>query len=166
MKYLTGVGSRETPQSILDQIYDIAVEFALKGWTLRSGGANGCDSFFEAGFKDANGLAEIYLPWKKFNANASSLYEITPKALALASQIHPAWHACSDAAKRLHARNCYQVLGQNLDKPSDLLICYTSEGQEKGGSATAIKLARKYNVPVVNLGCTKWTTELESKYLG
>ena len=151
MKYITGVGSRMTPEDALEKIGRIAQYFARQGYVLRSGGANGADLAFENAYRAAKGSTEIYLPWEGFNGSSSELYGVCPEALKLASTIHPAWHACSDAAKRLHARNCYQVLGRSLDRPSDLLVCWTPPGST-GGTRTAIVLAERHGVPVFNLG--------------
>ena len=156
MKKLTGVGSRDCPKNILDLIVKIAREKAKDGWILRSGAADGCDAAFEKGFDLEGGTKEIYLPWKNFNKNPSPLYkfskELTEKSYKIASKIHPAWDKCSDAAKKLHGRNIFQVLGKTLDDPSDLLICYTLDGKDVGGTRTAIVLARQYNIKIVNLG--------------
>lgn len=155
----TGVGSRDTPKDILEEMFQIAVFLGKKNWILRSGGADGADSAFEKGMVSINGKTEIYLPWKNFNKHNSPLYQVTLPALDMASQIHPIWDNLSVGAQKLHARNCYQVLGFNLNKPSDLLICWTLEGKDVGGTATAIKLARKYNVPIINLGKDKFDYE-------
>lgn len=151
MKYFTGVGSRETPKDIQELMTTIAAKLELEGWVLRSGAAEGADAAFEKGIKNTNN-AEIYLPWQKFNKHPSPLYYVCDDALEMASKIHPAWNKCSDQAKYLHARNCYQVLGKNLDNPSKMLICFTEGGEEKGGTRTAIVLAKQHNVPVFNLG--------------
>lgn len=160
-KYYTGVGSRETPGDIYDKIVSISSILAKKQYILRSGGANGADSAFEYGCYKENGQKEIYLPWRGFNNNNSNLYNVSKEALELAAVIHPAWRNLSQAGKKLHARNCYQVLGQNLDTPSDFLICWTKNGLEIGGTRTAIVLAKKYNIPVYNLAITENLTLLE-----
>ena len=162
---LTGIGSRETPQNILNLMTQIGQKFARAGWTLRSGGANGADSAFEKGFKEAGGKIEIYLPWKKFNNNFSTNYDPPSIAFTLAEQLHPAWSVCSQGAKRLHARNCQQILGQNLDSPTNLVICWTKAGGLTGGTATAIKLAKQYGIRVINLFETNWTSDLEEELL-
>ena len=162
---LTGIGSRETPQDILNLMTQIGRKFARAGWTLRSGGANGADSAFEKGFKEAGGKIEIYLPWKKFNKHTSKLHDPPPEAFELAAKLHPAWSACSQGAKRLHARNCQQILGQNLDSPTDLVICWTKAGGLTGGTATAIKLAKQYGIRVINLFEINWTSDLEQELL-
>lgn len=146
---VTMIGSRSTPPAILESMTRLAKVFYRNGWLLRSGGASGADSAAEAGFPDNK---EIYLPFKGFNGNKSPLYGVCNGALEIASKIHPAWHNCNEAARLLHGRNVYQILGRNLDKPSDLLICFTENGEIKGGTATAIKLAMQHGIPVINLG--------------
>lgn len=152
MKKIAGIGSRSTPADILFQMENIGEFFAKKGWLLRSGGADGADTAFEKGFdRVASSRKEIFLPWKKFNKNLSSLYDPSAEAFDMASKIHPAWGKCSPGARALHARNCHQVLGKNLDDPVDLLVCWTLGGGVSGGTATAIKIAKKHKIKTINL---------------
>ena len=145
MKIYAGVGSRETPVPILQVMRRLALRLAADGWILRSGGAAGADSAFAAG---AGSLAAIFRP-----------EQATSAALSMAASVHPAWSRCSDYAKRLHARNCFQVLGLSLDAPSQFLICWTSDGAisdadctiRTGGTGMAIRLANKFHVPIRNL---------------
>jgi hypothetical protein len=154
--YYTGIGSRYTPQSVLTIIQYFASEADA---VLRSGGTGGADSAFEAGAPKS----EIYLPWNGFRGKwagrvGGRQYIVTGsciKARAIAQAVHPAWSRCSDAAKKFHTRNVYQVLGQQLDSPSNMLICWTPGGADVGGAASAIKLARLHNVPVINLAFIK-----------
>lgn len=149
-KYYTGVGSRETPVVVGMKMVAIAKVMSDKGYVLRSGGADGADSYFESGVP-LTGEKEIYLPWKKFNNNQSSLYDISSEAFAIAKTIHPNWKALSEGAKKLHARNVYQVLGTDLKTPSEFVICWTKNGESTGGTRTAIELAIKNKIPVYNL---------------
>jgi len=119
----------------------LAKKLAIEGWTLRSGGALGADSAFEYGATLVGGPKEIY---RASDANKA--------ALEMASTIHPAWHKCSDYVRKLHARNCFQVLGRDLRTPSSFLVCWTLGGADIGGTRTAIVLARNNNVEVLNLG--------------
>ena len=41
MKFYSGIGSRETPQDIMELMTSIAAQLARQHWTLRSGGADG-----------------------------------------------------------------------------------------------------------------------------
>lgn len=151
MKYYTGVGARLTPPDILKDMYKIGQDLAIKGYTLRSGGANGADATFESGCNFCKGGTEIYLPWRWYNNHPSELYTIGKEAYDLAAKIHPAWHRCTHGVRSLHARNCYQVLGKDLKTPSEFLICWTVNGEDVGGTRTAIVLARMHKIPVYNL---------------
>lgn len=70
----------------------------------------------------------------------------------IAGSVHPAWHKCNEWAKKMHSRNCHQILGYDLQTPVDAVICWTPSGRVQGGTATAIKIALKNNIPVFNLG--------------
>jgi hypothetical protein len=52
-----GIGSRETPQATLDLMNLIGFTLAQKGHSLRSGGAKGADSAFEAGASNGGAYA-------------------------------------------------------------------------------------------------------------
>lgn len=156
----TGVGSRRTPAPVQTLMRELARELARAGWVLRSGAAEGADSAFAAGCDAEPGaLAEIYLPWRGFNGSDSARFDVCERALALARSVHPAWERLSPPAMRLHARNCYQVLGAALDAPSRFLVCWTPDGCESaagrsvrtGGTATALALAERAGVPRFNL---------------
>lgn len=147
----TGVGARITPPKALAKIEEIAAYFATLGWILRSGGAEGADSAFENGCDKNNGLKEIYVPWRNFNYNPSRLLP-TEEAMELAAITHPGWMFLKEGARKLHARNCHQILGYDLKTPSDFVVCWTYEGAFRGGTATALTLAKKNNIPIYNLG--------------
>lgn len=123
---------------------------ALLGYrfTLRSGGADGADLAFEKGAGD---LKEIYLPWRGFNGSRSPLFNTPKWAEAEASLIHPAWGMLKPGTRKLHSRNVCQVLGYD-HTPTLFVVCWTEEGKVEGGTATAIRLATKLQIPVFNLG--------------
>lgn len=148
LKFYTGVGSRQTPEKILSHMTSMAKTLSDKGYILRSGGADGADTAFENGAFSK----EIYLPWKGFNNNTSQLYDVCEEAIKLAKDLHPKGNSLRESVLRLHARNCYQVLGKDLNTPSEFLICWTVGGEAIGGTATAIRLAERWGIPVINLG--------------
>lgn len=186
MKWYTGVGSRETPANILTLMEDVGFALASQGWTLRSGGAVGADQAFERGMFRFAGLdgpyewtpAEIYLPWAGYenhhrythgglNVLPSEIHFNTESiAEGMAMAVHPAWEACKQGARKMHTRNVFQVLGKTLDQPSKMLVAWTKldkQGNPKGGTATAIKLATENGVQCFNLNkaedherITKW----------
>ncbi len=126
----------------------IAQDLSRKGWVLRSGGAEGADTAFEIG---AGSKKEIFLPWKGFNGNDSGFHNPTLGAYKLAESIIPWWNGMSDGAKKLHARNVHQVFGYTLKEPVRFVLCWTPNGESKGGTRTAIMLAYQANIPVINL---------------
>lgn len=151
-KFLIGIGSRDTPQEYIEILYNIGAYFAKQGYVLRSGGAKGADSAFEAAYNSVGGKKEIYLPWQGFNNNPSPLYGVCSKALKMGAENHKYWASLNEAAEKLIARNCYQVLGKSLNKPADILICYTeAEGVGQGGTCFTLNLARKNNIECYNI---------------
>lgn len=152
MTYYAGIGSRELPKNVYKFFIALGRYYAQQGFILRSGGANGSDSAFEEGCDLVGGAKEIYLPWKDFNNNKSSLYNTPPDADKIAARIHPAWDKLSQGAKKLHSRNICQILGQDMQTPVKFVLCYTQNGVTTGGTATAINLAKEHNIPVFNYG--------------
>lgn len=147
-RFYTGIGSRETPQDVLNDM-NILGSYLARTHTLRSGGARGADSAFEQGCDAANGQKEIYIPWPGFN---SRMGLFAPEgSMDIAMQFHPAWHKCTDGAKKLHARNVPQVVGKDLDTPSEFLICWTKHGKLMGGTALAMRVAIHCRIPIFNL---------------
>ena len=71
--------------------------------------------------------------------------------LAIAADLHPAWHRCSPAARKLHARNV-SILAVDTDAPVDAVSCWTRGGLPSGGTGMGIRIARRYGIPVLNLG--------------
>lgn len=162
--YYTGVGSRETPEEILGVMTRLGVYMAQRGLILRSGGADGADTAFEKGCDQVNPkLKQIFLPWNNFSGRSAKetgvIVKIEPvielQASEIAREIHPAWDtALTQGAKKLHTRNVYQVLGPNIKEPSMFLVGYAKldkNGEPKGGTRTAIKLAEKFGVRNYNL---------------
>lgn len=168
-KHYTGVGSRSAPREILALCGALGEFLDKEGYTLRSGGANGCDQAFE---KYVPEKKDIFLPWEGFNgyygtATNFPLEDIDPadvkEAEAIVKSVHPAWERCSQVAKKLHTRNAFQILGFSLDSPSEFVLCYTENGRIRGGTGTAIRLALKYGVPVWNMGIEKQRKALEKR---
>jgi hypothetical protein len=167
-KYYTGIGSRKTPEDIQGLMTRLAYCLEKKGYILRSGAAEGADSAFERGVRNDENK-EVYIPWENFNDRRSSetgVHALRPSdtiAFSLAEEVHPAWDKLSQGGQKLHARNVYQVLGLGLDEPSELLFCWapTNGKQVTGGTATAVSLARKHKVRVLNLYNQQDRTKVE-----
>lgn len=159
MIYYAGIGSRETPEKIMGEMHELGKLFARRGYTLRSGGADGADLAFEFGCDEGKGEKEIFLPWKLFNKNCSPLFVVPDEAYTISQPYHPTWFGLKPAVKKLMARNAQQVLGKNLDTPSAFVVCWTPDGctshntrtRKTGGTGQAISIASERGVPVINL---------------
>lgn len=147
MKYYAGIGSRETPIELKDNIKNIVEYLNSLDYILRSGAAPGADTFFE----EYAGQKEIYLPWRNFEGNESRLYKPSKESFEMAAKYHPNWYRLSIGARRLMARNCHQVLGQDLKTPVKFIVCWTKDGGATGGTGQALRMAKDLNIPVYNL---------------
>ena len=160
--YYAGIGSRETPYEVLEYFTNIAAYFSSKGFILRSGGAGGADKAFENGCDRVNGVKEVYLPWRNFERSDSNLVVSNIKAFEIAESFHPNWIRLSDGAKKLQARNSHQVLGFNLESPSNFIICWTKGGKGQGGTGQALRIARHYDIPIFDAGSYTVIDEIKS----
>ena len=154
-KYYTGIGSRQTPEDIQILMTKIAKKLCSLGYVLRSGGAEGADVAFEKG---AGSKKEIYLPWKNFNNNKSTLYDVSEEIIKESLEFHPTCSEyLSEAVKLIMGRNLQQVLGQDAKTPSSFVICWTHfklndvQLKHAGGTGQALRIASRYNIPIFNL---------------
>jgi len=171
MPNYAGIGSRATPIDICHTMTALARHLSGTGWVLRSGNApvreedrnradiGSADLAFQAGVPNPL-MREIYLPCYQFNGlsdDDAGVYSgpdllAWPQALALVEKYHPAPGKLTEFMRALMARNCFQVLGKNLQVPADKVICYTRNGHMTGGTSFAIRLANAWSIPVSNLG--------------
>lgn len=158
MKYYAGIGARETPTELRPQMHIIAQDLERRGYILRSGGSIGADTFFE----EKVTAKDIFLPWKNFEGNKSPIYGVNEAALNMASKHHPNFEKLSTPAKALIARNCYQILGSELDTPVDFVVCWTKNSKAIGGTGFTIKLAQSLKIPVFNLHNPYWAIHLDN----
>ena len=147
-----GVGARSTPVHILNIMTELASKLEDNGWTLRSGGATGADTAFEKGISN-NGNKEI------FTVN-SLTGKIGEEAYATVDRYHPAPSRLSSYARKLMARNAFQVLGPDLRQPSHFVICWAPESKQdekgnimsvSGGTGQAVRIAYDNDIEVFNL---------------
>jgi ribA/ribD-fused uncharacterized protein len=174
-----GIGSRETPTDVADDMTAMAAKLESRGFTLRSGFAGGADTAFELG-TTRDDLREIFAPWKGFGADPNSKYDkprwdqirrheritgkpfVPAKAMTLqgpyarqaeeiASRNHPNWDRLGNGPRMLHSRNVGQVFGPKLDSPVRFELVYTVDGQATGGTGQAMRIAQDVDVPILNL---------------
>ena len=149
-----GIGSRATPGAVLENMSVIAAWLARRGWHLHTGGAAGADTALALGAPDRRTL---FLPWPAYRGHRGDDCRTLPpdrmdRCLAVAAVHHPAWHRCSPAVRKLHARNVEIVLGTNAASPVHAVVCWTRRGAVTGGTGLGIRIARAHGIPVLNLG--------------
>lgn len=154
-----GVGSRETPPDVRSVMTEVAGSLADLGWTLRSGNAIGADIAFERGAPLS--MQESYLPWPKEGV-PHGIVNITPEHTRLMRSVYASPHGepwsarMSRSTTLLMTRNGNQVFGKDFSEPSDVVICWTPNGEPTGGTRQAIALADVVGIPVLNLGLPEW----------
>lgn len=163
-----GIGSRKTPPAALEMMRMIARQLAHEGYHLRSGGADGADSKFAQGAREAGGDRTIYLPWPGFNEvvdeNAVAFDRLpgAAKAMQVAARFHPNWAGLHrrPAVRKLMARNVMQVLGEDCMSLSRFVICWAEDSEfdrrgqlcnVAGGTGQAVRIAYGHGIPVFNL---------------
>ncbi len=151
MKYWTGVGSRDITPEQFKIMEEIGSCLASLGWILRSGGAAGSDTAFEKGVDDIGSrLKHIYIPWGK---PGYQQFLATDYAAEIAPKYVPHWSVLRSPHRKLHIRNINQVIGhEETPNPSSVLVACTRDGGYKGGTATALRCADDFGVPIVNIG--------------
>lgn len=175
-KVITVVGSRSADTAAILEATKLCTQLLEEGYLLRSGGAKGMDRavtdayLFHVGMDNMDCIKdpEIYIPWKNFNGgslipelefNLGIVCGTDPDARLMASRSHPAWGNCSEGVRKLHTRNVHQLLGLNLDKPSDVLLYWAEtdyNGKPKGGTAMAVALADLNQIPTINMAHPDW----------
>ena len=169
-KYITIVGSRQTPDSVIAQSVTLLNQYVGQGYIARSGNAEGFDLLVSC--YAIPGQREIYLPYKDFNLQylgssyndayvPNATWPNYQRAKELMQQYHPLKDKVPEKALPYLIRDVYQVLGLDLDTPSEKVICWTPDGaqtakectKETGGTAMAIRIADAYGIPVENFNC-------------
>lgn len=156
--YYAGIGSRETPEHILQRMKTIGAVLARHKAILRSGGASGADTAFEQGCDHNLGFKQIFIPWTGFNGRKNGIVpfigepELEKQAMDIAERFHPAWHHCPRGARLLHTRNVAQILGPDLNTLTKFVVCWTKNGTGGGGTGQALRIAHYYEIPIFDLG--------------
>jgi alkylated DNA repair dioxygenase AlkB len=173
-----GIGSRQTPQEVLNKMTEIAKYLDGLGYTLQTGftfkdkntglDEEGADKAFSDGAenkilfgpsgirKTVNGETSL----DTYNPN------VTTKSTDVVKEVHPAPEKLSPGALKLMARNTNQIFGKNLDSTVDFVIFYAPETNNplrpKGGTGQAVEMARRKGIPTINLANSNWREDLKT----
>ena len=152
--YYAGIGARKTPRYVLQYMELQGKLLAEKGYILRSGGAIGADSAFEAGCDSAEGNKQI---WSTRNSHE---WERHGWVIPVVSQV--CWEkpflSMKPYMRDLIGRNTYQIYGdpdnfEDCVKSEFVLYWSEPKGKENcsGGTRYAIRMAIAAGVPCFNL---------------
>jgi len=176
-RVIATIGARDTPAHILEIMEEVGYSLAKMGRMIHSGGAVGADKAFQIGverFCRENGISpcerqRIFLPENYFKGlkhdEKRGIYSFPrstrySEAVSMAKRVYlnpkaarnwPEWMS------NLMGRNCLQALSEDLSTPVSAIICWTKDGsidgskKSSGGTGQALRLAKKFNIPVFNL---------------
>lgn len=171
LKY-AGVGSRDTPTDVLDVMRRLGKALCNIGYLGMSGEADGADFAFHEGARQSTRYDDVgfgaFLPYNGMRTGRGVIYEDISRGIYDASKFdnwerarqfafeaRGSFNGLGRGGVALHTRNAFQVLSPSLQDPVKRLICWAqpigTRGQVKGGTNTAVQIAHRYNIPVVNL---------------
>lgn len=148
MQVYAGIGPRKTPADIFNVMVELARLLCARGWTLRTGGADGADTAFLNGCLLWEPRCELYLPEPGHNGHqvgTAFLERPMPSAYAIAAKYNqPWWDRHTEPVKALHARNAHVILGKHLIDPVRMVVTWTTDGrtdgQGRGGTQAALRI--------------------------
>lgn len=160
--HYAGIGSRRTPDSILELISKISSRLDLLGYTLRSGGAVGADLGFET---CSTSKIVFYADHAEVSGKRPCRIEYAPADIefmeGFVRKHHPVPMALKSLPRKWMRRNTLQVMAHNLsglELPRvDFVLCWTPDGsldgasRSAGGTGQALRIARHHGIPVFNL---------------
>ena len=168
--YYAGIGSsdREEGTPPPDNIRQIAAElgaiYALRGHILRSGGASGMDSAFEAYVQPSQ--KQIFRPridpknrlnngiaFDRHNAYPVLDSKLWVRAEELVRPYAPHFDGRTPYVQDLFRRNMFQIFGPDLQTPVSFVVYWAPEtnGVVQGGTRLAVYAARDAGIPTENL---------------
>ncbi|WP_218079405.1 hypothetical protein [Anthocerotibacter panamensis] len=149
--FYTGIGSREVAPDIAHLLTRIARHLAATGNILRTGGARGVEKALRQGAEED---CEVFLPYQIVRGTVQEELPHLLAATRIAEGLHPDWPEYNPFSRRAHILSVYQLLGADLNTPSDFLLCYApidSHGLIQGATRTAVALAAVQGIRCYNL---------------
>lgn len=166
-----GIGSRRTPENVLETMRAIATALAGAGITLSTGGAAGADTAFARAAHDAGSPFTLHLPWPGYDTPSLPSRRATVvdpaesdtfhgrRFVDIARRHHPAWGRCRQGARACFVRNVSILAGARGSFgrviPVRAVVAWTpngaADGRDAGGTGHALRIARRYGIPTVNL---------------
>lgn len=156
MPKIAAIGPRHITAATAALAERVGEYMVRKGYALATGNADGSDQAFARGANRANPLMVfLYLPWQGYNEKAihpdnTKIVEIGDRLVewaAIAVECHPKPHLLSAHARLLLTRNVGIIEDSN-----QVIVADLPRPDGRGGTAHALRVAKFFNVPVINLG--------------
>jgi len=161
-KYFTIVfhkGDDAIPPEIEKKFVDISKILMAKGFMLRYNGDQ--EPFINQVLDIDLARVEMYLPWKSFNTSITpKMKRPNEKAYHVAAYYHKAFKKLPNPVRAILARDVHVILGENVDNPIKLMLCYSPDGAETikqidykktGNISFSISICDVLGIPVFNL---------------
>lgn len=168
-RYVAIVGSRTTPEIVLEYMIRLGRTYTDMGIGVSSGDAYDADRAGWIGARQSRNFTEalprIYLNKSYRNGipisqlpgfiDARELHEYRHHATAMALAARGSFNGLNQFGIELHTRNVYQIWGDKLDNKVEACILWAEPNgphKVKGGTNTAFQIAKKAEIPlIVNL---------------
>lgn len=167
MKRVALVGSRKTPESVLEVMRYVGKGFSDMGIQGISGDAIGADQAWMEYYGDN----KILLTVDKTGPNRIRWCDLSNES-RIKSVIHARtlvsnFDEREDYVQKLLARDVQQILGLDCIEPVDAVFFWAPErnGRVKGGTRVAVHLARRLGIPTYNLLDTKIYDRLRERFV-
>ena len=173
-----GIGSRQTPQKVLDKMTEVAKYLDGLGYTLQTGftfknketnlDEEGADKAFSDGSKNKTLFGPYGIRKTVKGLESADKYNeaVTEKSSAIVKEVHPAPDRLTPGAIKLMARNTNQIFGKDLNNTVDFVLFYAEETSNplrpKGGTGQAVEMARRKGIPTINMADTNWRDQLKT----
>jgi hypothetical protein len=173
-----GIGSRQTPQEVLDKMTEVAKYLDNLGYTLQTGftfknketnlDEEGADKAFSDGSKNKILFGPYGIRKTVKGIVSADTYNeaVTEKSSAIVKEVHPAPDRLSPGAIKLMARNTNQIFGKDLSSTVDFVLFYAKETSNPlrpaGGTGQAVEMARRKGIPTINMADTNWRDQLKT----
>jgi hypothetical protein len=173
-----GIGSRQTPQEVLNKMTEVAKYLDGLGYTLQTGftfidkntglDEEGADKAFSDGSKNKTLFGPYSIRKTVEGIKSTDKYDeaVTEKSNAIVKEVHPAPDRLTSGAIKLMARNTNQIFGKDLNNTVDFVLFYAKETSNPlrpaGGTGQAVEMARRKGIPTINLADTDWREQLKT----
>lgn len=156
-----GIGPRETPASVCNDMAAMGNLFAKLGWYGCSGFGEGADQAWLSQIPQQQ--QEVWLPWSTYNGASMTrdphkrfrLLVPTGRIEQVAKTFYANdWGKATQGIRLLMMRNVAIMMSNTLDAPVDLVAYWQSEAKEHdpfGGTNHAIKVAKHFGIPCFNI---------------